>query len=135
MRWSAWRAFAVCSSSGSATRGRMAERPLVKNGEAKVSSPLRVYSSQGRRQVSSSTCAKATTPRIMSLASITFRRSTRSSTTPATGPAITAGSTRAIITHPSEAPEPVRCKARLSTAIELKWSPISLTVWPSQSAR
>ena len=36
-------ALAVCSSSVLAMAGRMAERPLVKNGDAKVSSPLRKY--------------------------------------------------------------------------------------------
>ena len=33
---------AVCSSSALAMEGRMAERPLVKNGDANISSALRV---------------------------------------------------------------------------------------------
>ena len=63
------------------------------------------------------------------------RRSKRSSATPAAGPASTAGIARASISALTAKPEPVRSITSASTATLLKWSPISLTTWPSQDQR
>ena len=56
-------AFAVCNCSGVAIRGRIAERPLLKNGEANMSAPLNAYSSQRWRCVRIRMNASATTKR------------------------------------------------------------------------
>jgi hypothetical protein len=62
----------------------------------------------------------ASTARMMSLAIITRLRLMRSSTTPAMGPASTAGIARASITPLTTSPERVFAKARLNTAMLLK---------------
>ena len=54
------------------------------------------------------------------LAIMISRRSTRSSSTPATGPASTAGTARASITPLTIRPDPVVCMTRLNTAMLLK---------------
>ncbi len=74
----------------------------------------------------------ATIARIRSLAIITRLRSTRSSTTPASGPANMAGMARESMMPLTTRPLRVVATARLNTAILLKWSPISLTTWPIQ---
>ena len=70
--------------------------------------------------------------RARSLAIMMRLRSHRSSSTPAIGPAMTAGIARAIRISATTRPEPVFASARLNTAMLLKWSPISLTIWPVQ---
>ncbi len=62
-------------------------------------------------------------------------RFSRSSTTPAMGPARTAGSAREIMIQLMTRPDRVDSSARLNTAMLLKWSPISLTTWPIQMRR
>ena len=54
---------AVCSSSLVAIDGRIAARPLVKNGDANISSPLSTYSSHGVVAVHREDEAGATTAR------------------------------------------------------------------------
>jgi hypothetical protein len=76
--------------------------------------------------------AAATTARMASLAIMTCLRLRRSSMTPASGPANTAGMARASRTPLTTSPECVVCTARLKTATLLKWSPISLTTCPIQ---
>ena len=77
--------------------------------------------------------AMATTARIRSEAIITVRRSKRSRTTPATGAASTAETARASITPLTTNPERVVARARLNTAMLLKWSPISEMTWLVQA--
>ncbi len=71
--------------------GRIDERPLVKNGDANISRALSRYSIQVSERGIARMNASATTARIRSLAIMMRLRSSRSSSTPATGPAITAG--------------------------------------------
>ena len=111
---------AVCSSSLLAMVGRIADRPLVKNGEANISSALRMYSSQVSLRGIARMNPSATTARTRSLAIMIFLRSRRSSTTPASGPAITAGIARASITPVTTIPDRVLASARLNTATLLK---------------
>jgi len=119
--WVVWvRAFAVWSSSRLAMLGRMAARPLVKNGDANISKPLSAKSSHVRGASTAATNASATTARSRSLAIITRRRSRRSSTTPATGPARMAGTARASMTPLTTSPDPLVCITRLNTAMLLK---------------
>ena len=121
---------AVCNSSRLAMVGRMEARPLVKNGEANISSPLSRYSSQGSGWRIVRMKPAATTARIRSLAIMIRLRSKRSSNTPANGPARTAGMARESMIPLTTRPERVVASARLNTAMLLKWSPISLTTWP-----
>ena len=125
--------FAVCSSALFAMVGRMAERPLVKNGDANISRALSRYSSQVSERGIASINPMATTPRTRSLAIMMRLRSKRSRITPATGPAITAGIARESMIPVTTRPERVLASARLKTATLLKWSPISLTTWPLQA--
>ncbi len=111
---------AVCSSSLFAMVGRMADRPLVKNGEANISSALSRYSSQVSVRGIARMNPSATTARIRSLAIMMRLRSNRSSTTPATGPASTAGIARDSMTPVTTNPERVFASARLKTATLLK---------------
>ena len=74
----------------------------------------------------------ATTARMRSLAIMMRLRSMRSSSTPASGPAHTAGIARASMIPVTTSPDFVTASARLNTAMLLKWSPISLTTWPVQ---
>src|SRR5204863_5391738 len=60
--------FAVCNSCGLAIAGRIAARPLVKNGDANISAPLSTYSSHGRGWWIVAMNASATTARMRSLA-------------------------------------------------------------------
>lgn len=122
--------FAVCSSSAVAMDGSIEARPLVKNGDASMSSPLNAYSSAGEGCDTEKMKPAATTARIRSLAIITLLRSKRSSVTPASGPASIAGMARESITPLTTSPLRVVATARLKTATLLKWSPISLTTWP-----
>ena len=85
--------------------GRIAERPLVKNGEASISRALNKYSSQVSLCAMASMKPSATTARIRSLAIMMRLRSRRSSTTPASGPASTAGIARESITPVTTMPE------------------------------
>jgi len=111
---------AACRSLGPATAGRMAARPLLKNGEANISTALSRYSSQGSGWRTVTRKASATTARTRSLAIISRRRSRRSSSTPAMGPAATAGMARESITPLTTSPDPPACITRLSTATLLK---------------
>jgi hypothetical protein len=126
---------AVCSSSLVAIDGRMDARPLVKNGEASISSALSTYSSHVSVRLTVRMKAMATAARIRSLAIMTCLRFSRSSTTPATGPISTAGMARDSITPLTTSPDLVCATARLKTAMLLKWSPISLTTCPAHVYR
>lgn len=127
--------FAVCNSSRVAMEGRMAARPLVKNGDANINSPLSKYSSHVRPAGMARIKARATTARTTSLRIMIRRRSMRSSSTPAMGPATITVTARASSTLATTNPEPVFAKARLKTAMLLKLSPTSLTTWPIHVAR
>ncbi len=70
-----------------------------------------------------------------SLAIIACLRLRRSSATPAAGPISMAGMARESITPLTTMPERVAATARLNTAMLLKWSPISLTIWPTHMKR
>jgi hypothetical protein len=98
----------------------MAERPLVKNGEANISSALNKYNSHvpgcRRHRMNPS----ASTARIRSLAIMTCLRLSRSSTTPAIGPASTAGMARESMMPLTTRPDLVMASARLNTAMLLK---------------
>ena len=62
-------------------------------------------------------------------------RSSRSSRTPATGPASITSNPRDIKIPATTRPEPVLASARLNTAMLLKLSPTSLTTCPDQVKR
>jgi hypothetical protein len=73
--------------------------------------------------------------RMRSLAIMIFLRSSRSSRTLASGPAITAGIARESMIPLTTMPEPVVSMAKANTATLLKWSPNSLTTCPSHRFR
>ncbi len=98
----------------------MAERPLVKNGEAIMSIALKVYRSQVWRWVNAAINPRAMKPRTRSLAIMIRRRSNRSSQTPASGPIRTAGIARDSMTPATTPPLWVISIARLRTAMLLK---------------
>jgi len=123
------------NSSLLAMVGRMADLPLVKNGEANISSALKMYSIQVLWLEIARINPRATTARIKSLTIMIRLRSNRSSTTPAKGPAMIAGIARDSMTPVTTMPECVVANARLNTAMLLKWSPTSLTTWPLQVKR
>ncbi len=110
--------------------GRIAARPLVKNGEASINNPLSKYTSQVFVRWTVRMKPSATTARTRSLAIIMRCRSKRSSRTPASGPARIAGIARASITPVTTMPLWVWASTRPKTATLLKWSPISLTTCP-----
>ncbi len=115
--------------------GRIAERPLLKNGDAAISSALNTYSRFVLCHLNATMKPSATTARIRSLAIIIRLRSKRSSRMPASGPIITAGIARESITPVTTMPGSPCSMARLNTATLLKWSPISLTTWPHHVKR
>jgi hypothetical protein len=98
----------------------MADRPLVKNGEANISMPLRRYKRPVALFGMAAMNATATSPRIMSLASMTRRRSARSRSTPARGPAASMATARESMMPLTTSPDFVFAMARLKTAMLLK---------------
>ena len=100
--------------------GRMADRPLVKNGEANISKELNRYSRAVSLRWAQRMNPSATTARIRSLAIMTCLRFRRSSSTPAMGPASTAGMARESMTPLTTKPDFVVASARLNTAMLLK---------------
>ena len=79
--------------------------------------------------------ARGHNARMRSLAIMTRLRSRRSSSTPAMGPASTAGMARESMMPLTTSPDPLLASARLNTAMLLKWSPISLTTCPAHMRR
>jgi hypothetical protein len=71
----------------------------------------------------------------MSLAIITRRRFTRSTTTPASGPTSAIGRNCTISIHATAVAEPVRSSSSAYTATALNQSPSCETVWPMKSRR
>lgn len=122
--------FAVCNCSRVAMAGRIEERPLVKNGEASISSALRRYSALLFIEWIVVMNPSATTARVRSLMIMMRLRSMRSSSTPASGPARIAGTALESRTPVTTSPESACCTASPNTAMLLKWSPISLTTCP-----
>ena len=113
----------------------MAARPLVKNGEANISRPLNRKSSHVRPCGIANKNKMAMAARTKSLAIMIFLRSSRSSSTPATGPAGSTRNPRDSRIPATTRPEPVLASARLNTAMLLKLSPTSLTTCPLQVKR
>ena len=126
---------AACNSCSVAMAGNMAARPLVKNGDANISSPLSRNSSQVRPGGIASTKSTAIMARSKSLRIMMRLRSMRSRSTPATGPARIAHSPRESRMPATTRPEPVLASASANTATLLKWSPTSLTICPVQVKR
>ena len=111
---------AVCSSSLVAMVGRMEERPLVKNGDANISSALSKYSSQvslARDRQDESERDHGADQIARDHDALAIQRSSR---TPAMGPAITAGIARESMIPVTTSPERVFASARLKTATLLK---------------
>jgi len=76
-----------------------------------------------------------TQPRMMSLAIISRRRFTRSTTTPAIGPMIAIGRNCTISINETAVAEPVRSSSNAYTATALNQSPSCDTAWPAKRRR
>ena len=116
-------ALAGISSSLLVTLGIVAVRAGSKNAEPVTESAITTYASQTCSRVRTSSRPSTTTPRIRSVAIISRRRSTRSTTTPASGPTTAIGMNWTIIIHATAVAEPVRSSSRAKTATELNQSP------------
>ena len=122
-------------SAGATTAGSIAERAGSKNEVPTTANPINAYASHTVSALRTPIRPSTTSPRTMSAAIITRRRSSRSTSTPAHGPITADGSCCTTNIAATLVAVPVRSSSNAYTATVLNQSPSWLTTWPAQSRR